>query len=89
MHILRYIQAHLKRQLASASIKNTFIFKCLPSAFKRQLQKMVKHTQIITRQQPTNSLSVFDHLDRFLDEVWHNTSGFLDVKLLNFLTTSS
>ena len=29
--------------------------------FKRQRQKMVKHTQTIRRQQPTNCLSVFDH----------------------------
>ena len=29
--------------------------------FKRQSQKMVKHTQTIRRQQPTNCLSVFDH----------------------------
>ena len=29
---------------------------------KRQPHKMVKHTQIIRRQQPTNYLSVFDHL---------------------------
>ena len=29
--------------------------------FKRQSHKMVKHTQTIHRQQPTNCLSVFDH----------------------------
>ena len=28
---------------------------------QRQLQKMVKHTQTICWQQPTNFLSVFDH----------------------------
>ena len=29
--------------------------------FKRQSHKMVKHTQTIRRQQPTNCLSVYDH----------------------------
>ena len=29
--------------------------------FKRQPHKMIKHTQTIRRQQPTNCLSVFDH----------------------------
>ena len=29
--------------------------------FKRQPHKIVKHTQIIRRQEPTNCLSVFDH----------------------------
>ena len=29
--------------------------------FKLQPHKMVKHTQIIRRQQPNNCLSVFDH----------------------------
>ena len=29
--------------------------------FKRQPLKMVKHTQAILRQQPTNCLSVLDH----------------------------
>ena len=28
---------------------------------KRQLRKMVRHTQTMRRQQPTNCLSVFDH----------------------------
>ena len=28
---------------------------------KRQPHKMVKHTQAIRRQQPTNCLTVFDH----------------------------
>ena len=32
--------------------------------FKRQPHKMVKHTQTIRRQQPTNCLSVFDHFMR-------------------------
>ena len=30
-------------------------------SFKRRHHKMVKHTQIIRRQQPNNCLSVFDH----------------------------
>ena len=30
-------------------------------SFKRQPQKIVKHTQTIRRQQPTNCLSMFDH----------------------------
>ena len=30
-------------------------------SFKRQQHKMVKHTQTIRRQQPTNCLSVLDH----------------------------
>ena len=34
-------------------------FNC-PQPFKRQLHKMVKHTQTFRRQQPTNCLSVFD-----------------------------
>ena len=29
---------------------------------KRQLHKMVKHTQIIRRQQPKNCLIVFEHI---------------------------
>ena len=32
-----------------------------PSPFKRQPHKMVKHTETIRRQQPTNCLSVSDH----------------------------
>ena len=32
--------------------------------FKRQPNKMVKHTQTILRQQPTNYLSEFDHFFR-------------------------
>ena len=36
--------------------------KCnVPKTFKRQPHKMVKHTQTIRRQQPTNCLSVFNH----------------------------
>ena len=34
------------------------LFKCEP-------HKMVKHTGIIHRQQPTNCLGVFDHFVRF------------------------
>ena len=33
---------------------------------KRQPHKMVKHTQIIRRQEPTNCLSVFDHFVGFV-----------------------
>ena len=32
-----------------------------PETITRQLRKMVKQTQTIRRQQPTNCLSVFDH----------------------------
>ena len=37
------------------------IFEDGSSPFKRQLNKMIKHTQEIRRQQPTSFLSVFDH----------------------------
>ena len=32
-----------------------------PQPFKLQPHKMVRHTQTIRREQPTNCLSVFDH----------------------------
>ena len=43
------------RWIVSAKIVNNF------QTFKRQLHKMVKHTQAIRRQQPMNFMSVFDH----------------------------
>ena len=47
--------------------------------FERQPHKMVKHTQTIRRQQPTNCLSVFGHfvglelkgLTRYIDYDYH------------------
>ena len=43
------------RWIVSAKIVNNF------QTFKRQLHKMVKHTQAIRRQQPMNFMSMFDH----------------------------
>ena len=37
-----------------------------PSPFKHQPHEMVKHTQTIPRQQPTNCLNVFDHFVRLV-----------------------
>ena len=37
-----------------------------PSPFERQPHEMVKHTQTIPRQQPTNCLNVFDHFVRLV-----------------------
>ena len=45
-------------------------------AFKRQPHKIVKHTQTILRQQPTNFLSVFDHF------VWLVLKGLIVVVML-------
>ena len=39
--------------------KCNIVNKCSP--FKRQSDKIVKHTQTIRRQQPANCLNVFDH----------------------------
>ena len=36
----------------------------IPPPFKRQPHKIVKHTQTIRRQKPTNCLSVFGHFVR-------------------------
>ena len=38
-----------------------FIHSDVYQPFKCQIDKMVKHTQTIRRQQPTNCLSMFDH----------------------------
>ena len=40
---------------------NIFVTNFVRLLLKRQLHKMVKHTQTIRGQQPTNCLSVFDH----------------------------
>ena len=41
-------------------IKDNFLSVKLSLPFKHQSHEMVKHIQIIRRQQPTNCLSVFD-----------------------------
>ena len=41
--------------------------------FKRRPHKIVKHTQIICRQKPTNCLSVFDHFLFFLKKLGFTT----------------
>ena len=38
--------------------------------FKRESHKMVKHTQVIRRQEPTNRLRVFDHFVGLVLKGW-------------------
>ena len=65
--ILRNFQEHFfYRTLLDDCFQNS-------SPFKRQSQKMVKHTETIRRQQTTNCLSVFDHF------VWLAFKGLIIV----------
>ena len=50
------------RNLQNISFKTSEL--CSNLTLKCQPYKMIKHTQIIRRQQPTDCLSVFDHLVR-------------------------
>ena len=54
----------LKHLLSDISTNFTFSYTILFQPFKHQPHNMVKHTQTIRLQQPTNCLSVFGHFVR-------------------------